>query len=268
MVANYRPPRNTICSKCYEGAKSMIRFLKEKDINHIGEELNSDKLLHGSTSSMGLREAFGKMKELDEKEEGINQRLYFAYEFSDALKEKSHTDILVQPGEGPAIPAHKALLATRSEIFKTLLTSDECKAPANDIISLPEFSYEELECFLEFLYSGSVSSENKFEKHIYALLLAADKYNIPFLQKVCEARILSTVGPHNALQVLEISEICSNTKLKEKAMGSIVEHMEAVILSGDYDEFAMKNAHLCVEITRALLMEVKIKRDEKMINAY
>lgn len=31
MVSVYRPPRNSICSSCYDGAKSMIAFLNELD---------------------------------------------------------------------------------------------------------------------------------------------------------------------------------------------------------------------------------------------
>ena len=158
--------------------------------------------------------------------------------------------------------------AVRSEIFRTVLSSDECKAPAEDTISLPELSYEELECLLEFLYCGTLKPDDRAEKHACSLLVAADKYNVPFLERFCEARILRSLGPSNALQVLEVSEICSNTRVKEQAMSSIVEHTEDVILSAAYDAFAMKNARLFVEITRALLTEMKSKRDEQFINAF
>lgn len=149
-----------------------------------------------------------------------------------------------------------------------MLSSDECKAPAEDTISLPELSYEELECLLEFLYCGTLKPDIRVEKHACTLLIAADKYNIPYLKKFCEARILGSLGPSNALQVLEVSEMCSNTELKEQAMKSIVKHMEDVVLSAAYDAFALKNVHLCVEITRALLSEMKAKREEAFVNAF
>lgn len=158
--------------------------------------------------------------------------------------------------------------ATRSEIFRTVLSSDECKAPAEATISLPELSHEELDCLLEFLYCGTLEPDDRVEKHVCSLLIAADKYDIPFLRRFCEARILRSLGPSNALQVLEVSEMCSNAKLKEQAMSSIVKHMEDVVLSRAYDSFAMKNAHLCVEITRALLAEMKAKRDETFASSY
>lgn len=33
MASLYRPPRNTICPSCYEGAKCMIRFINELEID-------------------------------------------------------------------------------------------------------------------------------------------------------------------------------------------------------------------------------------------
>lgn len=154
---------------------------------------------------------------------------------------------------------HSCLQATRSEVFRTMLETDEIKAPAIDTISLPELNHEELHCLLEFLYCGSLPNE-KVEKHAFSLLIAADKYNIPFLKKFCEIQILRSLDSSNALEVLEISEVCSNNTLKESAMNSIVKHMEDVVFSSKYDEFAVKNAHLCVLITRALLKETKEKR--------
>ncbi|KAI4306521.1 hypothetical protein L6164_029792 [Bauhinia variegata] len=62
------------------------------------------------------------------------------------------------------IPAHKAVLATSSEIFKIMLDSDECKVAPSKTITLSEVKYEELECLWEFLYSGTLAPE-KVEKH-------------------------------------------------------------------------------------------------------
>ncbi|ONK77211.1 uncharacterized protein A4U43_C02F4230 [Asparagus officinalis] len=269
MIAVYRPPRNTICSRCYEGARSMVDFFKDVEIpGGAGDQkaTGSEKSIPGSgpgSSSMGMLDVYKKMKDHREKEGQLNERLGFVDGLLGAFREGIHTDILVQGGSGPPIPAHRALLATRSEIFKTVLSSDECKAPADGTISLPELSHEELQCLLEFLYCGTLKPDDKANNHLYSLLIAADKYDIPYLKSFCEVRILRSLGPANALRVLEVSEICSNAKLKEEAMNSVVKHMEDVVLSRAYDAFAVKNAHLCVEITRALLMEMKTKRDDQ-----
>lgn len=148
------------------------------------------------------------------------------------------------------IPPHPQ--AARSDIFRTVLGSDECKAPPSDAISLPELDHEQLRCLLEFLYRGTLPEEAA-GRHAYALLLAADKYDVPFLRKFCERRILGGLTPANALDVLEVSEACANERLRRSAMGAVVAHAEEVVFSGRYEAFALRNAHMCVEITRALL---------------
>jgi speckle-type POZ protein len=107
-------------------------------------------------------------------------------------------------------------------------------------------------------------SDEASEKHYYSLLVAADKYDIPYLRKYCEKRILCSLEPSNALEVLEVSDICQNMLLKEQAMNMIVKNAEAVVFSSNYFDFAIKNAHLCVEITRELLVKIKDSKIESL----
>ncbi|KAG6752088.1 hypothetical protein POTOM_044307 [Populus tomentosa] len=219
-----RPPRNTICGACYEGAKSVITLMNK---------LESDETADKATNSLP----------------------------SSPNPYQTLTDIQLKPGnDGPSIPAHRALLAARSEIFKNMLDSDAYKAPASDTIMLPELNHQELESLLEFLYSGSLPSE-KLEKHVYSLTLAADKYDIPYLLKFCERHMLRFLNSSNALHVLEIADTCSNKTLKETALSFIVKNMEDVVFSTKYEAFVPENPHLAVQVTRALLMDVKNRRN-------
>ncbi|XP_078180994.1 BTB/POZ domain-containing protein At3g56230-like [Carex rostrata] len=198
---------------------------------------------------------------MKEKEIEINDKLGFLEGFGAALKEELHTDIVIKPGNGPPIAAHRALLAARSQVFKNILASDECKAPVDEEISLPELTHNELESLMHFLYNGNISDDAS-EEHCYSLLVAADKYDIPYLRKYCEKRILRSLEPSNALQVLEVSDVCQNMLLKEQAMDMVVKNAETVVFSTDYADFALKNAHLCVEITRELLVRMKDSKIE------
>jgi len=66
-----------------------------------------------------------------------------------------------------------------------LSADDQCKAPAGDDISLPELSHEDLFLFLAFLYTGAFFSNDggSEERQLHALLVAADKYDVPFLRR-------------------------------------------------------------------------------------
>ncbi|KAF5206624.1 BTB/POZ domain-containing protein [Thalictrum thalictroides] len=257
MPTVLRLPRNLICLSCFEGAKSLITFVS----NNVAETNNSP--VSQSNSAKGFANVMKLVKEMKEREEMLNEKLAFLSGLCVAFRDELHTDIQVKPGNGPSISAHKSLLAARSIIFKNMLESDGCKAPPTETISLPELDHEELQSLLEFLYSGSLSSE-KISKHVYALYTAADKYDIPFLQKFCEHWMLGSLNLSNALNILETSDVCPTTKVKDSAMNFIINHMEDIVFSSAYDSFALKNPHLNVQLTRALLIEIKRKNHDNI----
>ncbi|WVZ54868.1 hypothetical protein U9M48_005612 [Paspalum notatum var. saurae] len=270
MASKYRLPRNAVCASCHEGAKAIIGFLNKDDEQEEDDgrgSVRSRGSMKHNSSTMGMRDAWEKVKEMRAREEETNQRAAFLQQgLASAWKEGTHTDILVKPGTGPPIPAHKAILAARSEVFRHMLSGDErCKAPAGDSISLPELSHDELSLLLAFLYTGALEEgdggvvpvpEQELRRRHYALLVAADKYDVPFLRWACEARLAAGVEPRNALRTLEVAELSSSAALMERAMGTVLEHAEEVVFSAEYGEFAARNAGLCVEITRALLAKM------------
>ncbi|KAL5709849.1 hypothetical protein ACHQM5_020486 [Ranunculus cassubicifolius] len=250
-----RNPRNLMCPTCYEGAKNLITF--------VTDNLDTDSPVsqqQSSNLSKGFAHAFKLIKELKEREDLINEKLSFLGGFVDAFTDEIHTDIKVKPNSGSSIPAHRSLLAARSSIFRNMLETDGCKAPPTDTISLPELNHEELQSLLEFLYSGNLPSE-KISKHVYSLYTTADKYDIPFLQKFCDHWMLGSLNTSNALEILETSDVCPDTSLKDSAMNFIVSHMEDIVFSSGYDSFALRNPHLSVQLTRALLVEMKRRND-------
>ncbi|KAL0291311.1 UNVERIFIED_CONTAM: BTB/POZ domain-containing protein [Sesamum angustifolium] len=72
--------------------------------------------------------------------------------------------------------------------------------------------------------------------------------------------MLGSLNSSNALDVLEISDTCSNQSLKETALNFIVRNMEDIVFSARFDAFALKNPHLTVQITRASFMDIRNRR--------
>lgn len=141
-----------------------------------------------------------------------------------------------------------------------MLDSDICKAPPEgSAIPIPELSRDELESLLEFLYAGDLLPE-KIEKHAYSLSLAAHKFEIPYLQKFCERHMLRSLSADTALDILEISDVCSNAEMKARVLGFILRNFEEIAFSDKYEEFCGKNPHLSVQITRATLVEARTGR--------
>ncbi|KAE8709219.1 BTB/POZ domain-containing protein [Hibiscus syriacus] len=193
-------------------------------------------------------------KPLTDTEDDLKKRISFLSGFMVAFKEQIHTDIKLEPNDGPSISAHKSLLAARSEIFKNILSSDNYKAPPSntDTITLPELNTEELKSLLEFLYTGDLP-EDKFKRHVFTLYVAADKYEILYLQESCERYMMNSLNESNALDILEISDSHPNKKLKDTTLNFIVRNMKSIVSSQKYEVFASSNPHLSVEITRAFV---------------
>ncbi|CAN6876430.1 unnamed protein product [Brassica oleracea] len=172
-----------------------------------------------------------------------------------SFKEQMHTDVLVHPGDqSPPIPTHKAILSSRSKVFRNMLDSDECKASAEESITLPDLNHDELHSLLEFLYCGNlIAPYNRYR----ALYLAADKYDIAYLQDVCRDHFIASLTSRNVLDILELASIPSDTILKAAAINHVVKHMEDVVVPMKYETFVQRNPNLGVEITRAYLREIK-----------
>nr|AAQ22660.1 At3g01790 [Arabidopsis thaliana]BAF01519.1 hypothetical protein [Arabidopsis thaliana] len=174
-----------------------------------------------------------------------------------SFKEQMHTDVLVKPGEeAPPIPTHKAVLAARSKVFRNMLDSDECKTSPEESITLPDLSHDELRSLLEFLYSGNLKAPYNQYRSLY---LAADKYDISYLQDVCRNHFIASLSSRNVLDILELASIPCDTILKDAAINHIVKHMEEVVVPMKYETFVQRNPDLSVEITRAYLRETKAK---------
>lgn len=72
--------------------------------------------------------------------------------------------------------------------------------------------------------------------------------------------MLGSLNSSNALDILEVSDTCSNQSLKETALNFIVRNMEDVVFSARFDAFALKNPHLTVQITRTSFLDIKNRR--------
>ncbi|XP_062203409.1 BTB/POZ domain-containing protein At1g01640-like [Phragmites australis] len=208
MASMYMLPRTAVCAPCYEGAKAIIAFLssdeQEEDDGH--GSVKSRGSIKPNSSTKGMRDAWEGVKEMRNREEEASHRAaYLQQGLALAWEEGIHTDIVVKPGTGGPIPAHKVILAARSKVFRHMLSSDEhCKAPADDSISLPDLSHDGLSLFLAFLYTGALDQDLP-ERHLHALLIAGDKYDVLFLRRACEARLAVHVEPRNTLRTLEIA---------------------------------------------------------------
>ncbi|XP_008381622.1 BTB/POZ domain-containing protein At1g01640-like [Malus domestica] len=204
-----------------------------------------------------------KFETLDLEE--LHEKIEYLNGFAPAYRDHAPTDILLHPGDnGPTIPAHKLLLATRSKILNIPNTEGCSKAPTNQVdnITLPELNHEELKSLVDFLYNADLL-EDQMNKHVFSLSVAATKYGIPYLGRFCVRHMLNSLSSTNALDALEVADACSYQALKDNVLDYIAINMSDVVFSAQFEALALKNPKLSVQVSRA---SIKGEKEKSAIN--
>ncbi|XP_010468171.1 PREDICTED: putative BTB/POZ domain-containing protein At2g40440 [Camelina sativa] len=156
--------------------------------------------------------------------------------------------------EEAAISAHKLFLSARSEVFKKMFESDNCKSSSMlETITFSELKQKELEAFVEFIYSdGGSKLSQKAKQHVRPLYRAADKYEIPHLRDLCRDELVARIDSLNALQVLELAQIPFDKALTDAALAVIKNHKKSISTSSEFKVFVANHPNLTVEVVKTI----------------
>ncbi|XP_065223081.1 speckle-type POZ protein-like [Planococcus citri] len=118
---------------------------------------------------------------------------------------------------GGHYPAHKSILAARSPVFAAMFRRKDTKNGKNKKIRInvsKNMDGEVLHAMLKYIYTGKYEN---FEKLAEKLFVAAAKYGLEGLQKICEESLCETLSVKNAAKLLVFAEEHQADKLKSKA---------------------------------------------------
>ncbi len=129
---SYRPPRNTVCVSCYEGARSIIDLCRkleqewrdddnDDDHHHLdtsssssSSSENNNRNKQVATPPQGLAYAFKQMKHLELKEEDASEKLEFLESLVDAFRLGMHSDVELVTNDGLSLHAHRVVMVSSS----------------------------------------------------------------------------------------------------------------------------------------------------------
>jgi hypothetical protein len=83
------------------------------------------------------------------------------------------------------------------------------------------------------------------------LFVAADLFGIPRLQTMCERLLLESISVENAATIFYAADIHSATSLRNKALGYVLSHFEAVSKTSSFEDMARCNVELVFEILKS-----------------
>ncbi|KAI5068328.1 hypothetical protein GOP47_0016673 [Adiantum capillus-veneris] len=161
-------------------------------------------------------------------------------------------DVLLCPVDGPPVPAHKAVLAGRSSVFRAMFCSCPMKEAKSGVVMMDDLNAEALTAFVGFLYTAVVVPE-VMQKHSVALLSAAEKYDIALLRIVCEDAIAKNIGAHNAISILELARKFGSQVLHAAVLDFVSQDIEHLFLLEEYQIYAKKDPSLLLELYERLI---------------
>ncbi|KAJ8675662.1 hypothetical protein QAD02_011448 [Eretmocerus hayati] len=140
-----------------------------------------------------------RLKEFDDFEKLIDND-----EFSDVVLEM----------ENKKLYAHKSILANKSQVFTAMFTHS-MKEKEQDLVEIEDVSYDVMKELLRYIYSGKVNDLGKIAKDLF---VAADKYLIENLKKVCENYLVHHTNAENVFEYLNFASVHNALALRQHCL--------------------------------------------------
>lgn len=161
--------------------------------------------------------------------------------FRRMLIEGVHTDIRINVTDNlteGSIGAHRAVLAARSPVFRSMFAHD-LKEKELSTINIFDMSFTACQAFVNYIYGNFQCDE--FLVHRIALLRAADKYDVSDLKELCEESLADDIDANNVLERLQVAHLHQLPRLKSSCLRYLVNFGKIYEITEDMNIF-MQNA--------------------------
>jgi hypothetical protein len=144
---------------------------------------------------------------------------------------------------------HRLLLAARSPVFTQMLQNHTDV----DSLNLTDISVDTFRLVLEFIYTDELQDDDNID--FTRIFVTASKLQIEKLKKIAEEKLVASVYPHNAFDLLILSNKCGGDLLRRKSF----EEIKKLFPNKPLDEsLAMQTDKL------KMLLDLKKKQDNMM----
>ena len=221
-------------------------FLKHGEILHNGllKDGRFKLLAKVWVGQKGEERTVTKVVKPDEKEQSISKKIMNKFEEMWVNKELVDVKIVC---EGRAFDCHKVLLAAQSPVFKAAFENDtkEAKERKLEIEDLDSDTVEEM---IKYMYSEKIDN---IEMKSMNLLVAADKYDLPGLKKLCEESLMASVSTETVLDVFVFADVHNAERLKKMTKALIVQNGDEVVKQSGWKEKLGRYQSLVFEVFEA-----------------
>ncbi|KAK4387340.1 BTB/POZ domain-containing protein [Sesamum angolense] len=159
------------------------------------------------------------------------------------------TDSADSSCNSPSIPAHRAILTSRSPVFRAML-ENEMEESISGTIRISDVSFDALRAFVNYLYTAEACLD---EQMACDLLILAEKYQVKHLKAYCEKYLMSRLNWENSLPYYAFAYQHSAKSLLDAALSLIMDNMDKLSKQEEYMELVEKDPRMVVEIYEAYL---------------
>ncbi|KAK9826376.1 hypothetical protein WJX81_005251 [Elliptochloris bilobata] len=157
--------------------------------------------------------------------------------------------------EGEELPAHRIVLTARSPVFHALLNSG-MREGAEGVVKLEDVRAPVFRTLLQFVYTDALPQdlegaalEVAMAQH---LLVAADRFQLGRLRRICERRLCETVEVETAATTLALAEQNHASELKRVCLDFVSRNLQAVMTTDGYQHMVQSCPQLQAELLRVI----------------
>ena len=168
------------------------------------------------------------------------------------LDSSKFSDVVLVSCGKRKFPAHRCVLAARSSVFSAMFEHHMVESQSG-VVNIDDLDGEILCHLLNYIYTARANLTNDTEPTIVKqLMMAADKYAIKSLKKICEKSLGKQLNVDNVVDLLLCADACSARILKENAVKFMKEHK--VIQSTNFRDIELTHPKLTIEVLRQMLI--------------
>ncbi|CAJ0931022.1 unnamed protein product, partial [Mesorhabditis belari] len=151
------------------------------------------------------------------------------------------------------IPVHKAVLAARSKVFRSMF-EHPMKESSTSEVCIDDVDAEVVKEMLHFMYTGT---SPRLDAMAPNLIAAADKYDLHRLKVMCEQALCLALTAENACMTLVLADLYNADQLRQHSINFINVHANEVMQSDGWQDLVHQHSQLLAE-TECLLVIGKV----------
>lgn len=168
--------------------------------------------------------------------------------FLSLLSNETLSDVTIQVGS-EKFYAQKAILSVRSPVFAAMFQSGMQESTQNRL-TVDDIKPEVFKEMLRYVYVGKVE---RLKEMPHELLVAADKYALDRLRKICENHLLGHINKDTVLKTLALADLHHADELKKQSIQFICKNIKSM-QGTDWMDYNGAHPDLVAAILSAMTM--------------